>query len=226
MLNACTLDSQARWHIFHNLNELSQFDVNMKYDEHDSASSSSSTGHINLFEPMGGSSAGSRSYSRINNQVKRKYYARMEPGLIDKSADGEQSESNTFQDLCLVGYSCNLYKDDLTALKLEDKNYLIPWNGDQDLLIDRYDCRGYLYDLDPYDADRLTDDKRHPKYSSEEIEMERLCDLERYKDLVDDHLNHKLGNSIWLDTALYHLTLTIYHNDYFIFSHSKSPSIR
>ena len=39
-------------------------------------------------------------------------------------------------DLTLIGYSSNLYRDDLNASKLE--SMLIPWNGDENLLIDRF----------------------------------------------------------------------------------------
>lgn len=53
----------------------------------------------------------------------------------------------------------------------------------------RYDCRGYLYDLEPYDADNLTNEKRHPKYTNEEIEIEKTCDQERYMFLKDEDLN-------------------------------------
>lgn len=40
-------------------------------------------------------------------------------------------------DLTVVGYSSNLYRDDFMALKLESRDILIPWNGDENLLIDR-----------------------------------------------------------------------------------------
>lgn len=40
-------------------------------------------------------------------------------------------------DLLVVAYSSNLYRDDFMALKLESRDMLIPWNGDQNLLIDR-----------------------------------------------------------------------------------------
>lgn len=59
--------------------------------------------------------------------------------------------------------------------------------------IQRYDCRGYLYDLEPYDADLMSDERRNPKYSREEIEMEQACDLERYMYLKDEEQNDESG---------------------------------
>ena len=59
----------------------------------------------------------------------------------------------------------------------------------------RYDCRGYLYDLEPYDADLMSDERRNPKYSKEEIEMEHACDLERYMYLKDEEQNDESGPS-------------------------------
>ncbi len=46
----------------------------------------------------------------------------------------------------------------------------------------RYDCRGYLYDLSEYDADLIArrKDTNGVRYSSEEIEIENMCDEERY----------------------------------------------
>lgn len=43
----------------------------------------------------------------------------------------------TSAELTVVGYSSNLYRDDFMALKLESRDILIPWNGDENLLIDR-----------------------------------------------------------------------------------------
>lgn len=54
------------------------------------------------------------------------------------------------------------------------------------LLLKSYDCRGYLYDLDPYDADLMTNERRNPKYTAEEIEIEQACDAERYMFMKDD----------------------------------------
>ncbi len=47
------------------------------------------------------------------------------------------SDRDLTQDLVVIGYGSNLYRDNLNALKLEDRTYLIPWNGDENILIDR-----------------------------------------------------------------------------------------
>ena len=43
-----------------------------------------------------------------------------------------------------------------------------------------------MYDLDPYDSELLTQEQKNPKYTQEEIEIEDLCDLDRYLDLVEE----------------------------------------
>jgi len=48
----------------------------------------------------------------------------------------------------------------------------------------RYDCRGYLYDLEPYDSDLIN--KTVTRLTNEEIEIENLCEQERYADLIDE----------------------------------------
>lgn len=56
---------------------------------------------------------------------------------FSKVANSDQTEKSNFQDLLVIGYSSNLYRDDFMAMKLESRDILIPWNGDQNLLIDR-----------------------------------------------------------------------------------------
>lgn len=49
--------------------------------------------------------------------------------------------------------------------------------------ISRYDGRGHLFDIRPYDADRS---KGTSELSEEEEKMEKLCDEERYLELHTD----------------------------------------
>jgi hypothetical protein len=161
----------------------------MKYedDQYDLDPNSRISEHINLFEPI------KPSNSKVSNQIKRKFYQKSEfdrTSLILNSGHGSESANDSFQDLIVIGYSSNLYRDDFMALKIEDKSNLIPWNGDTNLLIDRYDCRGYLYDLDPYDADLMSEEKRNPKLTNEEAEIEKLCDYERFISLEKDEMKN------------------------------------
>jgi len=49
----------------------------------------------------------------------------------------------------------------------------------------RYDGRGHLYDLRPYDAD-LNKRKPLPELTEDEMNIEKLCDEERYLELHTD----------------------------------------
>lgn len=49
----------------------------------------------------------------------------------------------------------------------------------------RYDGRGHLYDLRPYDAD-LRKGLPAPDFTEDEKNMEKLCDEERYLELHTD----------------------------------------
>lgn len=145
----------------------------MKYDE------DYSNGHINLFAPH--NTAPPSSAKQPKSILKHTNYRTKNPpaSKLDDSA-------KNFDDLNIRAYSITIHRDDFNAMKIESKDNLIPWNGDQSILIDRYDCRLYLHDLDPHDADLLSDDARQLKLTHEENEVENLCEFERYLDLVED----------------------------------------
>ena len=52
------------------------------------------------------------------------------------------------------------------------------------LCLYRYDGRGYLHDLRPYDADNVVNNA--DDLSEEEKKLEELCDEERYLELHTD----------------------------------------
>ncbi|XP_063240225.1 splicing factor, suppressor of white-apricot homolog [Bacillus rossius redtenbacheri] len=85
------------------------------------------------------------------------------------------------EELLVFGYSCKLFRDDEKAIYIDQKKHLIPWMGDETLQIDRYDVRGALADLRPYEPENL-----HTILSESERLMEQLCDGERYRALHRD----------------------------------------
>ncbi|RDD37811.1 Splicing factor, suppressor of white-apricot-like protein [Trichoplax sp. H2] len=94
---------------------------------------------------------------------------------------GKKNDRNledNLDDLLVFGYSCKLYRDDEKAQMINEGGLLIPWMGNDSLMIDRYDGRGHLYDLD------CINDKSIPEpLSPQLIAEEELCQEERYRDL-------------------------------------------
>ncbi|XP_054715820.1 splicing factor, suppressor of white-apricot homolog [Uloborus diversus] len=82
--------------------------------------------------------------------------------------------------LFLFGYSCKIFPNDDKSLFIGQGKHLIPWMGDETLMIDRYDVRGYLHDLKQYEP--VAGDKFEDPISEEE----KLCDEERYRSLRSD----------------------------------------
>ena len=80
------------------------------------------------------------------------------------------------EELLVFGYACKLFRDDERALLLDSGSHLIPWMGDESIKIDRYDGRGALYDLAPYQAPETG-----IQHEDEDVELEALCDIERYR---------------------------------------------
>ncbi|KFM59300.1 Splicing factor, suppressor of white-apricot-like protein, partial [Stegodyphus mimosarum] len=82
--------------------------------------------------------------------------------------------------LFLFGYSCKVFRDDEKAVYIDQGKHLIPWMGDEKLMIDRYDVRGYLHDLKQYEP------PISGTYEDPYLEEEKLCDEERYRSLRTD----------------------------------------
>ncbi|RNA35652.1 splicing suppressor of white-apricot -like protein [Brachionus plicatilis] len=157
-----------------------------------------SIGHINLFAPSQNQARKPKSILKHTN-----YRTKNPPNKID-----DPSVAKTYDDLNIRGYSSNIYRDDFTALKVESKEYLIPWNGDQSLLIDKYDCRLFLYDLSAHDADLIPNSARNAALSHEQNETETLCDFERYLDLAEEE-NHTEPGIEFKDDAICFSKVTI-----------------
>ncbi|KAK9948919.1 hypothetical protein M0R45_004472 [Rubus argutus] len=82
------------------------------------------------------------------------------------------------QSIQVVGSRCRLYRDDGLYQATEDQQGLIPWNGKQDVLIDRFDGRALL------DFIRESKHFRVQEKSEEEEELEEFVNFERYRDLI------------------------------------------
>ncbi|XP_035383044.1 splicing factor, suppressor of white-apricot homolog isoform X2 [Electrophorus electricus] len=100
----------------------------------------------------------------------------------------EESDSSKYAELLVFGYACKLFRDDERALYHEQGKHLIPWMGDKNIMIDRYDGRGHLHDLSEYDAGSWN---QSYQLSEEEARIEALCDEERYLALHTDLLEEE-----------------------------------
>eukprot|EP01112_Ceratiomyxa_fruticulosa_P015923 TRINITY_DN4765_c0_g1_i1.p1 TRINITY_DN4765_c0_g1~~TRINITY_DN4765_c0_g1_i1.p1 ORF type:complete len:565 (-),score=182.25 TRINITY_DN4765_c0_g1_i1:46-1740(-) len=82
--------------------------------------------------------------------------------------------------LTVIGYESKLFQDDHTRKWVEGGAHLIPWFGDKERMVDRYDVRLLL------DSPKLwgsnSSGKKKEK-TQQEIEEEKLCEYERYFDL-------------------------------------------
>ncbi|XP_076835685.1 splicing factor, suppressor of white-apricot homolog [Brachyhypopomus gauderio] len=99
-------------------------------------------------------------------------------------AEGEGKEA----ELLVFGYACKVFGDEERALHHEQGHHLIPWMGDKNIMIDRYDGRGHLHDLSEYDAGSWN---QSYQLSEEEVRIEALCDEERYLALHTDLLEEE-----------------------------------
>jgi hypothetical protein len=104
---------------------------------------------------------------------------------ILKTKNYHREENGDIQEIQVIGYQSNLYRDDTAALKIESMSSLIPWNGDRNILIDRYDCRGYLFDLTEFTNNNSDIYSQLSNDEQDETRIEKLCDEERYLDLVN-----------------------------------------
>uniref|UniRef100_A0A0E0KEP3 Suppressor of white apricot N-terminal domain-containing protein n=1 Tax=Oryza punctata TaxID=4537 RepID=A0A0E0KEP3_ORYPU len=87
------------------------------------------------------------------------------------------------------GARCRVHRDDALYQATEDQQGLIPWNGKQDVLIDRFDGRALL--------DFIRDSSSRPfrvqEKSEEEEELEEFVNFERYRDLIKHRLSDEAG---------------------------------
>ncbi|XP_040272193.1 splicing factor, suppressor of white-apricot homolog isoform X1 [Bufo bufo] len=102
----------------------------------------------------------------------------------------KKSSGKAAPELLVFGYACKLFRDNEKALYHEHGRHLIPWMGDAQILIDRYDGRGHLHDLSDYDTEHNSWNRNY-NLSEEEARIEALCDEERYLALHTDLLEEE-----------------------------------
>ncbi|KAG8384383.1 hypothetical protein BUALT_Bualt04G0112400 [Buddleja alternifolia] len=84
------------------------------------------------------------------------------------------------QSIQAVGSRCRIYRDDALYQATQDQQGLIPWNGKQDILIDRFDGRALLDFIRDSSSRRF----RVPEKTEEEEELEEFVNFERFRDLI------------------------------------------
>ncbi|XP_073065253.1 uncharacterized protein [Primulina eburnea] len=84
------------------------------------------------------------------------------------------------QSIQAVGSRCRIYRDDALYQATQDQQGLIPWNGKQDILIDRFDGRALL----DFIRDTSSRRSRCLDKTEEEEELEEFVNFERYRDLI------------------------------------------
>ncbi|KAK6258518.1 hypothetical protein SCA6_012992 [Theobroma cacao] len=84
------------------------------------------------------------------------------------------------QSIQVIGSRCRIHRDDALYHASEDQQGLIPWNGKQDVLIDRFDGRALL----DFIREPGTRHFRNQEKSEEEKEVEEFVNFERYRDLI------------------------------------------
>ena len=91
--------------------------------------------------------------------------------------------------LTVVGYACDMFRDDAAASFVHAGSHLIPWMGTDsiknDLLMDRYDARMTLDSIKLFEKNRA----QYPTLSRTERKEEEDIDRERYRDLFAEPSN-------------------------------------
>lgn len=82
--------------------------------------------------------------------------------------------------LVVLGLPATIFKDDDTAALISSEANLIPWFGDAELKVDRYDARLLLDDLTAFNR-RSRFETNAASTTDEEAELE----FERYRDLLE-----------------------------------------
>ncbi|KAF5958237.1 hypothetical protein HYC85_005462 [Camellia sinensis] len=93
------------------------------------------------------------------------------------------------QSIQVLGSRSRMYRDDGLYQATQDQQGLIPWNGKEDIMIDRFDGRALL----DYIRDSSSRRFRTPEKTEEEEELEEFVNFERYRDLIKHQLTDEEG---------------------------------
>ncbi|XP_042147882.1 splicing factor, suppressor of white-apricot homolog [Ixodes scapularis] len=108
-------------------------------------------------------------------------------------AAGERNKPD--EELLVFGYSCKLFRDNEKAMLIDRGKHLIPWMGDDSLMIDRYDARGYLNNVEEHEPKPGAVAAYMASLSEEERALEDLCEEERFlalfRDLHEESILHE-----------------------------------
>nr|XP_019540201.2 protein suppressor of white apricot [Aedes albopictus] len=99
---------------------------------------------------------------------------------------------DNFADLLVFGYSCKVFRDDEKARFIDQGRHLIPWMGDNQLKIDRYDARGALHDLSQHEPPLGGYGNRFDCLPPAEQRAEQLCEEERYYSLYANEVEEEI----------------------------------
>lgn len=91
----------------------------------------------------------------------------------------EKIKADPAQFVRAYGRPCKINLDQAIALAAESPQSMMPWQGNTDNMIDRFDVRAHL--------DILPEEKKYPRHlTEEEEEEERKANYERYRILVEN----------------------------------------
>ncbi|XP_062560834.1 protein suppressor of white apricot [Armigeres subalbatus] len=134
--------------------------------------------------PSGGRSAGGMNNG--DSGILRK------PGIGGHHHHHHFFHQDNFADLLVFGYSCKVFRDDEKARFIDQGRHLIPWMGDNQLKIDRYDARGALHDLSQHEPPLGGYGNRFDCLPPAEQRAEQLCEEERYYSLYANEVEEEI----------------------------------
>ena len=83
----------------------------------------------------------------------------------------------------ITGYASKLFRSDDIARYVDTERHLIPWLGNENRRVDRYDVRNLLEDEKQFVVKRkYTKETWISQLSTQEQQEEKECEVERYRD--------------------------------------------
>uniref|UniRef100_A0A182N6D2 SURP motif domain-containing protein n=1 Tax=Anopheles dirus TaxID=7168 RepID=A0A182N6D2_9DIPT len=142
----------------------------------------------------GGSAGGDGVGSGTSGATTTFSAANGESGILRRTGHYHQhgGTPENLDDLLVFGYSCKIFRDDERARFIDQARHLIPWMGDNQLKIDRYDARGALHDLSPYEPPPGGYQDRLEGLTAAEQRAEQLCEEERYYSLYNNEVEEEM----------------------------------